>query len=258
MVIPLSGRATNYTNAANKSLWKGLLFDLEETDKSVHRSPTIMDYYGYPLPFEEHGTTRTYAYGTGARMWRTPGFIDKEFTLSAWIKPSGAGDSGPVFRILKVTANFAEITLSYYPRTPSLRWSNTTGFQTSVCTGTAEAAATGWHHIAGTGDGTTITLWMDGVPVDTSSVAAHAALTGSSTPLYFAVQWMSGLDGSMVYTGDIAGCRAWDRQLTVGELQGAMERDILSERSSLNLALGTAATSFTPRWGSQATHIYGV
>ncbi|MDD2598091.1 MAG: LamG domain-containing protein [Kiritimatiellae bacterium] len=72
----------------------------------------------------------------------------------------------------------------------------------------------GWHHLAGTRAGSTLTLWLDGVPLATAADTAGAyALTGP----HFFMKGDTRTDITL-FNGDIEDARLWTRSLNAAEV----------------------------------------
>lgn len=139
-------------------------------------------------------------------------------TVEAWIQHDNAinvGDFGQF--IFSHRANLRDITLSYYPSLTRLDWAfgGPGGFHSIQHT--VDLGDNAWHHVAGTYDGTTMRLWIDGAEV--------ASLLVSDTMDF----------GSSIW--DTLGCNGTDSQFYAARLR--------SIRVSSTPRYGA---TFTPEW----------
>jgi hypothetical protein len=84
-----------------------------------------------------------------------------------------------------------------------------------------------WQHVAGTWDGTTMNIYVNGV-LSGSSARAGANLRSLSNPI-----WIGGNTISENFTGDIDEVRIWNRTLCVSEIQNNMNGEIATTASGL-------------------------
>jgi RHS repeat-associated protein len=91
-----------------------------------------------------------------------------------------------------------------------------------------------WHHVAYTYDGTTHTLYIDGVSVNTSTTAAQ---TGTPTSLNF-----GRYTGGEYFAGQLDEIRIYSRTLTAAEVQGLAQGGALEVLLKLDEGSGTTAS----------------
>lgn len=141
------------------------------------------------------------------------------FTISAWIKRDAA-DTGLKSIVSKRNVSF---TTGYDFRILDdnriqMRWKNGAD---QVLTSSTNIPDDEWHHIAAIYDGTTLSLYVDGVldnsdgktpPVDTDD-SFYIAAAGKNAPLQF-------------FRGNIDEVRVWDTPLTLAQLRFIMNQEI--------------------------------
>jgi hypothetical protein len=153
--------------------------------------------------------------------------ITSAFTIEAWVRPAAA--FGGTFRTVVLKERPGGLAYSLYGST----WSNRPSLEVSLpasvdVVGTAALAPGVWTHLAGTFNGTTLRLFVNGAQVATrqasgAAVTSTGALRIGGNSVWG--EWFSGL---------IDEVRIYDRALSATELQGDM---VSSQAKSLSEAL---------------------
>ena len=92
-----------------------------------------------------------------------------------------------------------------------------------------------WHHVAGTFDGSTVRLWVDGVEVGTATTGAALSYATGARDLTIGA---FATNGSLGFTGDIDEVRLWSRVLTPAEIAARASRSAIA----LNGIIGPAGS----------------
>jgi hypothetical protein len=148
----------------------------------------------------------------------------QNLTVSAWVR---GGSSPGQFKYVMAKGTSGDCIASSY----GLYTANNGGMAFYVYDGTGETAGFHvspaadpsavwdgrWHNVAGTYDGTTVRLFVDGVQVGTG--------TPSTAPVHYGLASGDGLIGSYVdstcslyFVGDIDGVSVWNRALPISDL----------------------------------------
>lgn len=135
-------------------------------------------------------------------------------TLEAWIFPTGAfknnvwegcvinkngtGDNGYMLRV----GNNGQVNFNIG-----------TGSWNEINSATGAVTTNNWHHIAGTYDGTTMRLYVDGTQVATGALSANIGSTSNSLYLGEDPQW-----GGRVFRGRIEEVKIWNTTRTPAQV----------------------------------------
>jgi hypothetical protein len=158
---------------------------------------------------------------------RIPSSSDLEsqnLTVSAWVR--GTSSPGPFKYVMAKGTSGTCIASSYGLYTSSNGGmafyvydgsGETVGFHISPSADASAVWDGRWHNVAGTYDGRTVRLFVDGVQIGTG--------TPSTAPVYYGLPSGDGLIGtyldstcSLYLVGDIDGVSVWNRALPVAEL----------------------------------------
>ena len=138
-------------------------------------------------------------------------------TLEAWVDPSNATNSNPV--IIKEGTGVAPYSLySADTTTPVSYLTTNTSGSISAATASNALATNTWSHLAATYDGSTLTLYVNGVVVNSAAVSASSMITSTGKlkiggDSVFANEFFQGL---------IDDVRIYNRPLSVSEIQADM------------------------------------
>lgn len=143
--------------------------------------------------------------------------LPSQVTVEAWIKPRTIATTNNQDRVVSKGTNY-ELTISTGDTgcaggtRGSVQWRATVGgVDARICGGQLTPGT--WHHVAGTYDGVTFALYVDGARV--ASLARSGALSVNSTALAFGNR--PALDRA--FDGELDEVRIWRRALTQSELQ---------------------------------------
>ena len=147
-------------------------------------------------------------------------------TLEAWLYPTAVGGWRDV--ITKGTNDIYHLTGSSDDSTPALGGT----FSPSVLRGTSSLPLNAWTHLAGTYDGTTMRLYVNGVHVSTQAQTgpiqtSTAALTMGGDALH-----------GQYFAGFIDEVRIYNRALSVAEIQSDMNTGRTDDFNRADGALG--------------------
>ena len=144
-------------------------------------------------------------------------------TVSAWVKPSTIADNGVI--VAKDRSGFTQWSLKMDGRAANDRKNNLTftvnaGGKVVTASSDAEVMADlGWHHVVGVYDGARVSVYMDGVSVDstpnllTGTIAnyAHQVCIGTSGATCNEAAFFGGLvDDVRLYSRGLAPAEIWD------------------------------------------------
>jgi hypothetical protein len=142
--------------------------------------------------------------------------LSSGMTLEAWVKPQGGN-----WRTVAFKERPGGLAYALYSNTdtgrPSVEVKTTSGSETR---GTAALATGTWSHLAGTYDGTTLRLYVNGAQVSSKSVSG--GLVNGTGPLH--------VGGNAVwaewFSGQIDDLRIYNRALSATELQTDMNTPV--------------------------------
>lgn len=101
------------------------------------------------------------------------------------------------------------------------------GNGTAITTATESISSGTWHHIAGTNDGTTMKLFVDGI--NTDNVSFNSPVYTSAAELTFGADGSGGFD----YAGKLDEVRIWDRVLEESDIKAEMVSNAPVENDGL-------------------------
>jgi hypothetical protein len=161
-------------------------------------------------------------------------------TLEAWVKPTALSNWTTV--VLKETPGGLAYALYASDNTgrPPATYVNRAGADVGIA-GTAALPLNTWTHLAGTYDGATLRLYVNGVQV--SSRAVTGSISVSASPLRFGGNAVWG----EYFAGLIDEVRVYNRALTAAEIQGDMNVPVGTQGFQVeayndSLTLGLSAT----------------
>ncbi len=163
---------------------------------------------------EFNGTSQYVECGNGASL-----NVTAQVTLSAWIYPTAAGNGAHQHFVTKGdycyalkhnTGNYMEFNI--YDGT----WYTARGQVV-----TSAAFNNVWHHVAGTYDGTTLKMYVDGALQPTFGAEAHVGVIANSTTTVTLARDNS--TSARYFTGMMDDARIYSRTLTDGEVLAVMK-----------------------------------
>ncbi len=145
--------------------------------------------------------------------------LNSDFTISNWVRNAGSG--GTVFA--KDTDYELRVTAG---GTIELDWNGSTRISSAAAINDGR-----WHHVSVVKNGSTATLYIDGVQDGNASVVDPVGSTSS----YFSigVVWANKSTISTSFDGDIDEIRIWDTALTLDQLRYIMNQEIESVSSNV-------------------------
>ncbi len=163
--------------------------------------------YGNGLQFNNSGTSYV-SLGNSSSLTPSTGL-----TVMAWVKTNNNAVSQWIVTKAPGVAD------PYYIRlqgTGNIRFSTKTGATEVPLTTTGGLIPTGvWKHVAGTWDGTTMRVYIDGIPV--SSIAQSGVMTNTSTD----VRIGGNTSGNLPFNGTIDDVKIYNYALTQAEINAA-------------------------------------
>ena len=133
-------------------------------------------------------------------------------TVQAWIRLSeSAGTTSPILTQHRISMTNDGYYFSVFSNQPTFYLRD--GFSTAQATSPEPIAAEQWIHVAGTNDGSTLKLYVNG---RLKASASSSGLTGTSYDAYIGRD----ISSSDYYTGLIDDVRIYDRAVTEDEFQG--------------------------------------
>ncbi|GAB3574893.1 hypothetical protein GCM10027345_09440 [Hymenobacter daeguensis] len=181
---------------------------------------------------------------------------NSSYTIEAWIKPTAMGDYGIIGWGNYGTTNQVNALRLYNSGLINYWWANDIIISTPSLAGA-------WHHVAATFNGTTRTLYLDGVAIGTDTPTGHAVPTASNLRI-------GSTNNSEYFPGSIDEVRVWSVARTAAQINAAKGAGLpgstaglvayyrLNEGSGLTAAdaTGTAANLGTltngPTWTTDA------
>lgn len=165
-------------------------------------------------------------------------------TLSAWVKPSAQTGEIMGRHIAMSTANsMYALDIASGAVRMGIGQPGLLGLAYGTQRASGGTVTTGqWCHVAGTWDGTTILVYLNGVQVGTSALTG-SIMTGT-TPLCLGAHF-DGTNGSNFFGGEIEDVRQYNRTLTPGEIQtiyAVKGRDGMVLNMNLNIPLCVGTT----------------
>jgi len=176
-----------------------------------------------------------------------------ELTISLWVNPDGAVDSSWSHVVSKTRGSSADYGIMWVGNLSggcaignfSFRiWTTTAR---NVCSETIVSENTGWHHIAGTWDGNTMTVYYNGVAENTLGESGTISNTGN--PLSIG---NNPNGANRLFPGNVDELRIYNRALSTAEIKRLAQgnqpstgagtvtlEDDLTVNSSLVLVSGT-------------------
>ena len=161
------------------------------------------------------------------------GDIDPQggITLEAWIRPESISDNKSQNRVISKSSDY-ELTISTgdtgcsFGTTGDVQWRATIGGANArICGGQLQLSL--WHHIAGTYDGSTFTLYVNGSPVATT--ARSGTITANDIPLAVGNHPVI----ARPFHGGIDEARIWGRALSQAEVLNYMNIELSGSESGL-------------------------
>lgn len=154
--------------------------------------------------------------------WSSSNFFNGNWTYEAWVKFAGIPESAGV-RFLDFGG---EITLSCrdWDATTRLRLTTTTGIDIFQSVGSRWADST-WHHVAFVKNGTTITIYSDGVQIYTGTHTINVA-TSTATLSFGSASWPN---------GRLTEVRLWNVAKTGSEIISGYKIEVPANSSGLSL-----------------------
>ena len=146
-----------------------------------------------------------------------------KLTLEAWVKPSTNTGNGEIVGNYNTAGTNMQFLLRRDANNFSF-WTNNGSFTAvfSVATVTLNA----WTHLAGTWDGTTMRLYVNGLPSGTA--AATGSFVTNTNPIF-----IGGDFASEYFNGNIDEVRIWNRALCQSEIQNNMNAQLGLPQSNL-------------------------
>ena len=161
------------------------------------------------------------------------GDIDPQggMTLEAWIRPETISNNSNQDRVVSKSSNY-ELTISTgdtgcgFGTAGDVQWRATIGGANArICGGQLQPGI--WQHIAGTYDGVTFTLYVNGSPVATA--ARSGAMTANDLPLVVGNHPVN----ARPFHGGIDEVRIWGRALSQADVLNYMNIELGGSESGL-------------------------
>ena len=188
-------------------------------------------------------------------------------TLSAWIQPVAETDQDLISRALTGSVDGYTLGLSSsssptHPRTAFLRFNQATSGELYQLNSLSQYPSGGysWIHVAGTYDGTTMRMYVNGV--EESSIVGPAAIAANAVDVGIGAQ----SDGTRRFNGTLDDIRIYNRALTSSEIasiagSGPPEADLAITKDDFitsvtlgqSIAYTITATNFGPSAVTGAT-----
>jgi hypothetical protein len=157
--------------------------------------------------------------------------ISTSITLEAWIQPITISSTKAQDRVLSKDSNYS-LTISTgdtgcdFGTSGDVQWRATIGgIDDRICGGSLTLDQ--WHHVAGTYDGATFILYLDGVPV--ASAARTGAIATNSLDLVIGNSPTLGRP----FDGGIDDVRIWNIARTAGQIMDNMNVELTGAESGL-------------------------
>ncbi|KUG09048.1 hypothetical protein ASU33_19685 [Solirubrum puertoriconensis] len=184
---------------------------------------------------------------------------NSSYTIEAWIKPTQMGNYGIIGWGNYGTTNQVNALRLYSGGLNNYWWANDLLAPTANLTGA-------WHHVAATFDGTTRTLYLDGVAIGSDTPTGHAVPNANNLRI-------GSTNNGEYFPGSIDEVRVWNVARTAAELNAAKGAGLpggttglvayyrLNEGSALTTAdaTGNAANQGTltngPTWATDAPSV---
>ncbi|WP_157514471.1 HYR domain-containing protein, partial [Mangrovimonas sp. TPBH4] len=151
--------------------------------------------------------------------------LNSEFSLEVWAKPNTVSGTSSIFSRKEFSDNSQGYDISIVNGQVRFNWYNASGAG-SVTTGSYTIDTSRWYHIAVTFDGSTYTLYVDGIEMNAVSGTAPDATIGSIHALLGAMDQASPNDPTNYYHGWIDELRIWNKALSVVHVRQMMNQEI--------------------------------
>ncbi|MBJ6367131.1 HYR domain-containing protein [Snuella sedimenti] len=147
------------------------------------------------------------------------------FSIEAWVKPNAVNGTRTVFSRKDAGDNTNGYDLSIVNGQVQFNWYNGSG-SGSVTTGGDTIGTDRWYQLALTFDGTTYTLYVDGIALGTSAGSAPAATAANIEALLGAMDQAPPNDPTNYYHGWVDELKIWNKAITVEHIRQMMNQEI--------------------------------
>ncbi|GAA3583774.1 LamG-like jellyroll fold domain-containing protein [Snuella lapsa] len=147
------------------------------------------------------------------------------FSIEAWVKPNAVNGTRTVFSRKDAGDNTNGYDLSIVNGQVQFNWYNGSG-SGSVTTGGDTIGTDRWYQLALTFDGTTYTLYVDGIALGTSAGSAPAATAANIEALLGAMDQAPQNVPTNYYHGWVDELKIWNKAITVEHIRQMMNQEI--------------------------------
>ena len=156
--------------------------------------------------------------------------ITSAITLEAWIRPDSLANSKSQDRVIEKNVLRTDVSTGdtgcAFGSNGDVQWrARIGGLNRRICGGSLTLGV--WQHIAGTYDGSTFTLYIDGAAV--ASTSRSGSIATNSDPLTFG-NWSG---GPRPFDGSMDEVRIWNRALSAGEISANRDVELTGTETGL-------------------------